>query len=154
MNRRAGSTTRVFVCGPAVAVMAACAPHAAVQSSTGGDDVVIGEDDVVIGGDGVVIGGRGGVVVGPGEVISGSGGSSTVSCTGGQCSLSFSGSGASARVLGTTFAFEGVRDGRATVVVDDTRVSCTQGETVPVRGVELRCTRVAGDSVTVTVTRR
>jgi hypothetical protein len=76
--------------------------------------------------------------------------SDNVSCSGTTCSATLSGDGAEAKVLGTTLAFGGVRDGRATLSVGDASVSCAQGESVSAGPLSLTCTTVTEDSVEVT----
>jgi hypothetical protein len=68
--------------------------------------------------------------------------------------VTLGGNGATAGVLGSLFAFTAVRDGRATLRVDDQDVSCAEGETVVAGGLQLRCRLVTGDSVTFDVSRR
>src|SRR3954467_8739400 len=76
--------------------------------------------------------------------------SDTVSCSGTSCSVTLSGDGAKADVLNTTLAFGGVDDGRATLRVGDTEVSCAQGESVDAGPLSLECTEVTDDSVKLT----
>jgi hypothetical protein len=76
--------------------------------------------------------------------------SENVSCSGKQCSATLSGSGAKASFFGTDLAFAGTRDGKASLSVGDTTVSCAQGESVAAGPLSLTCTTVTDDSVTVT----
>jgi hypothetical protein len=76
--------------------------------------------------------------------------SDAVSCSGTSCSVTLSGDGAKADVLNTTLAFGGVEDGRATLRVGDTEVSCAQGEKVEAGPLALECTEVTDDSVKLT----
>jgi hypothetical protein len=76
--------------------------------------------------------------------------SDSFSCAGTSCSISLSGEGASADVLNTTVAFGGVENGRATLRVGDTEVSCAQGEKVDAGPLALECTEVTDDSVKLT----
>jgi hypothetical protein len=73
-----------------------------------------------------------------------------VDCTGTSCSLTLSGDGAQAEVLGTQVALGAVENGRATVRVGDQELSCSQGERVSAGPVTVECTTVAQDSVTMT----
>jgi hypothetical protein len=73
--------------------------------------------------------------------------SDSASCSGGSCSVTLKGDGASAEILGTDLAFGGVEDGRATLRVGDNEVSCAQGESVSAGPLALECTEVTDDSV-------
>lgn len=77
----------------------------------------------------------------------GGGTGADVDCTGNSCSVTLSGDGASADLLGTSIAFGGVENGRATLRVGDTEVSCAQGESVSAGPLSLECTEVTDDSV-------
>ena len=76
--------------------------------------------------------------------------SDNVSCSGGSCSVTLSGNGANATVLGKSLAFAGTSDGRATVSVGDSSVSCTEGQRVSAGPLELACTKVTDGSVELT----
>ena len=76
--------------------------------------------------------------------------SDNLSCSGSECSLTLSGSGTQVDVLGTSVAFGGVQDGRASLSVGNASVSCAQGETVSAGPLTLTCTTVQADSVEVT----
>ena len=76
--------------------------------------------------------------------------SQNVSCSGSQCTATLSGSGAEAEILGTSLAFGGVQDGRATLSVGSASVSCAQGESVNAGPLSLTCTTVTEDSVELT----
>jgi len=76
--------------------------------------------------------------------------SESLSCAGTSCSITLSGNGAKADVFNTTVAFGGVDDGRATLRVGDTEVSCAQGEKVEAGPLALECTEVTEDSVKLT----
>ena len=76
--------------------------------------------------------------------------SDTVSCSGSSCSVTLSGDGASADILGTRLKFGGVSDGRATLGVGNASVSCAQGESVSAGPLQIRCTEVTDDSVELT----
>jgi spore coat protein U-like protein len=73
-----------------------------------------------------------------------------VSCSTSSCTVTLSGEGAEAEVLGTTLSFGGVQDGKATLSVGNASVSCTQGETVNAGPLSLTCTTVEADSVELT----
>ena len=77
-------------------------------------------------------------------------GTAGVDCTGTSCSLTLTGDGAQADVLGTQVSLGTVQDGRATVRVGDREVSCSQGERVSAGPLTLECTTVAADAVTLT----
>src|SRR3954464_13012197 len=74
--------------------------------------------------------------------------SDSVSCSGTTCSVTLKGDGASADILNTTLGLTGVENGRATLRAGDTEVSCGQGESVTAGPLDLECTEVTEDSVT------
>jgi hypothetical protein len=76
--------------------------------------------------------------------------SDSLSCAGTSCSVTLSGDGASADVFNTTLAFGGVDNGRATLRVGDTEVSCAKGESVDAGPLSLECTEITDDSVKLT----
>jgi hypothetical protein len=76
--------------------------------------------------------------------------SDNVSCTTSSCTVTLSGSGAEAEILGTTLSFGGVQDGRASLGVGNTSVSCAEGESVTAGPLELQCSSVSEDSVELT----
>lgn len=76
--------------------------------------------------------------------------SDNLSCSGSECSVTLSGNGAQVDVLGTSLAFGGVQDGRATLSVGNASVSCAQGETVQAGPLTLTCSTVEADSVELT----
>jgi hypothetical protein len=76
--------------------------------------------------------------------------SDNLSCSGSECSVTLSGDGAQVDVLGTSLAFGGVQDGRATLTVGNASVSCAQGETVTAGPLTLTCSTVEADSVELT----
>ncbi|UOY00856.1 hypothetical protein [Blastococcus sp. PRF04-17] len=76
--------------------------------------------------------------------------SNNVSCTTSSCSVTLSGDGAEAEILGTTLTFGGVQDGRASLGVGGTSVSCAEGESVTAGPLELQCSSVTDDSVELT----
>lgn len=75
-----------------------------------------------------------------------------VNCSGTSCSVTLSGDGAEADILGTAVVLETVEDGQATVRVEDREVSCREGETVSAGPLTLECTNVDEDAVTMTAT--
>ncbi len=75
-----------------------------------------------------------------------------VSCTTSSCTVTLSGEGAEADILGTTLTFGGVQDGRASLSVGGASVSCGEGETVTAGPLQLECSSVTGDSVELTAT--
>jgi hypothetical protein len=76
--------------------------------------------------------------------------SQNVSCSGSSCTATLSGDGAEATILGTSLAFAGTKNGRATLSVGDASVSCAQGEKVSAGPLSLTCTTVTENSVEVT----
>lgn len=76
--------------------------------------------------------------------------SNNVSCSGSSCTATLKGSGASAKILGTTVDFSGVKDGRATLGVGSASVSCAQGESVSAGPLSVTCTSVTNDAVELT----
>ncbi len=76
--------------------------------------------------------------------------SNNVSCSTSQCSVTLSGEGAEAEILGTTLTFAGVQDGRASLSVGGASVSCGEGETVTAGPLSLECSSVTDDSVELT----
>ena len=56
--------------------------------------------------------------------------SDNVDCSGTTCTVSLSGDGAKASILGNDLAFAGTQDRRATLSVGDAEVSCAEGESV------------------------
>ncbi|MGY1825305.1 MULTISPECIES: hypothetical protein [unclassified Blastococcus] len=73
--------------------------------------------------------------------------SQNVSCSGGTCTVTLSGAGAEAEILGTTVSVGSVQDGRASLSVGGTSVSCAEGESVAAGPLELACSSVTEDSV-------
>ena len=78
--------------------------------------------------------------------------SDNVSCSGGTCTVTLSGEGAKAEVLGTTLTFGGIQDGKASLSVGSASVSCGEGETVTAGPLELKCSGVTDDSVDLSAT--
>jgi hypothetical protein len=76
--------------------------------------------------------------------------SDNFSCSGTSCSVTLDGEGAEVEILGTSLAFGGVQDGRASLSVGNASISCAQGETVSAGSLTLECTTVAQDSVELT----
>ena len=76
--------------------------------------------------------------------------SDNLSCSGSECSVTLSGSGAEVEILGTPLSFGGVQDGRASLEVGNASVSCAQVETVSAGPLTLTCTTVQSDSVELT----
>ena len=73
--------------------------------------------------------------------------SDNVSCSTSSCTATLSGDAATAKVLGTTLKFSGVKDGRATLSVVGHSVSCAQGESVSAGPLTMTCTSVTDDKV-------
>lgn len=78
--------------------------------------------------------------------------SNNVSCSGSTCSVTLTGDGAEAEILGTTLTFGGTQDGRASLSVGGASVSCGQGESVTAGPLQLTCSTVSDDSVELTAT--
>ena len=73
--------------------------------------------------------------------------SNNVSCSPSSCSVTLSGDGAEAEILGTTLTFGGTQDGKASLGVAGANVSCAEGESVAAGPLQLECTSVTEDSV-------
>ncbi|KGH48076.1 hypothetical protein IN07_04330 [Modestobacter caceresii] len=71
----------------------------------------------------------------------------SVACSGNECTATLSGDGAEATILGTELSYGGTEDGRATVTVGDTSVTCAEGESVSAGPLSLTCTTVDSGSV-------
>jgi hypothetical protein len=76
--------------------------------------------------------------------------SDTVSCSGNSCSVTLSGDGAKAKVLGSTVAYAGTSNGVASVSVAGHTVSCGQGQSTTAGPLRLECTKVTDSSVELT----
>ncbi|MCW2701198.1 MAG: hypothetical protein JWQ45_2733 [Blastococcus sp.] len=73
--------------------------------------------------------------------------SENVSCSGSTCTVTLSGNGAEAEILGTTLTLGGVENGKASLSVAGASVSCGEGETVTAGPLSLECSSVTDDSV-------
>jgi len=76
--------------------------------------------------------------------------SDNVSCSTSSCSVTLTGDGAEAEILGTTLSFGGTQDGRASLSVGGASVSCGEGESVTAGPLQLTCSSVTDDSVELT----
>ena len=76
--------------------------------------------------------------------------SDSVSCSGHSCSVTLTGNGATAKVLGSTVGYAGTSGGRATVSVAGHSVSCSQGQSTTAGPLTLECTKVTDSSVELT----
>jgi spore coat protein U-like protein len=76
--------------------------------------------------------------------------SENVSCSGTSCTVTLTGDGAEAEILGTTLSFGGTENGQASLTVAGVSVSCTEGESVAADPLRLECTSVDEDSVELT----
>ena len=76
--------------------------------------------------------------------------SDNVSCSGSSCTVTLSGDGAEAEILGTTLSLGSVQDGRASLSVGGASVSCAEGESVTAGSLQLECTSVSEESVELT----
>ncbi len=89
----------------------------------------------------------------PAEETGGTAGGDTdadVDCTGNSCSVTLSGDGAEADILGTTVVLGGVENGQATFRIGNEDLTCGQGESVSAGPLTLECTTVMEDTVTMT----
>jgi hypothetical protein len=77
-------------------------------------------------------------------------GSENVTCTTSSCTVTLETSDAQVELLGTTLAFDGTQDGRASLRVGSTDVSCTEGESVSAGSLDLECSSVGADRIEVT----
>ncbi len=84
------------------------------------------------------------------DTAGGSETSSAVDCSGRECSVTLTGDGAEADVLGTSIVLGTVQDGRATFRIGDRDVSCGQGESVSAGPLTLACSTITDDEVTLT----
>ncbi|WP_138757195.1 hypothetical protein [Modestobacter altitudinis] len=73
-----------------------------------------------------------------------------VDCSGRECTVTLTGDGAEADVLGTSVVLGGVENGRATFRIGDQEVSCGQGESVSAGPLTLACSSVTDDAVAMT----
>ena len=78
--------------------------------------------------------------------------SNNVSCSTSSCSVTLTGDGAEAEILGTSLSFDGVQDGRASLTVAGNSVSCGEGESLTAGPLQLSCSSVTDDSVELTAT--
>jgi hypothetical protein len=76
--------------------------------------------------------------------------SHNVSCSASSCSVTLSGEGAEADIFGTTLAFAGTENGRASLSVAGASISCGEGESVSAGPLSIECTSVTDDSVELT----
>ena len=73
-----------------------------------------------------------------------------VSCSTSSCTVTLSGDGAKAEILGTTLTFGGVQDGKASLSVGGATVTCGEGETVTAGPLQIECSSVTEGSVELT----
>jgi hypothetical protein len=76
--------------------------------------------------------------------------SNNVSCSASSCTVTLTGEGAEADILGTKLSFGGIQNGRASLSVGGASVSCGEGESVTAGPLQLTCTNVTDDSVELT----
>jgi hypothetical protein len=76
--------------------------------------------------------------------------SDNVDCSGTSCTVTLSGDGAKASILGNDLALADTKDGRATLSVGDAEVSCAEGESVSAGPLSITCTSVTDDGVELT----
>jgi hypothetical protein len=77
-------------------------------------------------------------------------GSENVQCSPSSCTVILEGTDAQVDVLGTSLTFSGTQDGRASLGVAGTSVSCAEGESVTAGPLDLECTSVTADRVELT----
>ena len=77
-------------------------------------------------------------------------GSDNVQCSPSSCTVTLEGTDAQVDVLGTSLTFSGTQDGRASLGVAGTSVSCAEGESVTAGPLDLECTSVTADRVELT----
>ena len=77
-------------------------------------------------------------------------GSENVKCSTSSCTVTLEGTDAQVEVLGQTLTFAGTQDGKASLGVAGTNVSCAEGESVAAGPLDLECTSVTEDSVELT----
>jgi hypothetical protein len=77
---------------------------------------------------------------------------SDVDCEGTSCSVTLSGDGAKAEILGTGVVLGGVDDGRATFQIGDEEFICGEGDEVSAGPLTLECSSVEDGHVTMTAT--
>ena len=73
-----------------------------------------------------------------------------VSCSTSSCTVTLSGDGAKAEILGTTLTFGGVQNGKASLSVGGATVTCGEGERVTAGPLRIECSSVTEDSVELT----
>lgn len=84
--------------------------------------------------------------------------STSYSCSNGSCTVTLKGAGASTDLdhFGgageTTIALDGVNEGTATFSIDNEEGACTAGESLSVADLQVTCTEVAEDELTMEVT--
>ena len=76
--------------------------------------------------------------------------SDNVSCSGNSCSLTLTGGGAKAKVLGSTVGYAGTSNGQASISVAGHTASCSQGQSVKLGPLSLACTKITDQSVELT----
>jgi hypothetical protein len=76
--------------------------------------------------------------------------SGNVDCSGTTCSVTLSGDGAKASILGNDLAFAGTQNGRATLSVGDAKVSCAEGEDISAGPLSITCTKVTAEGIELT----
>jgi hypothetical protein len=78
--------------------------------------------------------------------------SNGVSCSTSSCTVTLNGEGAEVDVFGNTVTLGSVQDGRASLDVAGTSVSCAEGESVAAGPLSVECTSVTADAVELTAT--
>ncbi len=73
--------------------------------------------------------------------------SNNFSCSGSTCTATLNGEGSQIDILGQSVTLGGVQDGRATISVGGSSVSCGEGENVTAGPLSLECTSVTDGAV-------
>jgi hypothetical protein len=83
----------------------------------------------------------------PSTAAGGAGNIARVSCQGDSCSLVLAGRETRVQVFESTISFVAVREGEATLQVDQQDVTCTEGSDIAAGSLSISCTRVTDDRV-------
>lgn len=75
---------------------------------------------------------------------------SDVDCSGTSCSVTLTGDGAEADILGTSVVLGGVENGEATFRIGNEEVTCGEGDTTEAGPLTLECSSVGDGTVTMT----
>lgn len=75
-----------------------------------------------------------------------------VDCSGDSCSVTLGSGSGETEVLGVNLSYDSFADGEATVRVGEETVTCSEGESVSAGPLQLECTTISEDSLTLTAT--